>query len=58
MLKPNDIHEASFVKAVFGGYDMQSVDDFLDHVASDYQTLYNENTNLKQKLRMLVQNLE
>ena len=58
MLKPNDIHEASFVKAVFGGYDMQSVDDFLDQVAGDYQTIYTENTNLKQKLRLLVQKLE
>lgn len=58
MLKPNDIHEASFVKAVFGGYDMQSVDDFLDQVAGDYQTIYNENLNLKQKLRLLVQKLE
>ena len=58
MLKPNDIHEISFVKAVFGGYDMQSVDDFLDQVAVDYQTIYNENVNLKQKLRLLVQKLE
>jgi len=58
MLKPNDIQESSFVKAVFGGYDMQSVDEFLDQVAEDYQTLYNENTNLKQKLRLLVQKLE
>ncbi len=58
MLKPNDIREAAFVKAVFGGYDMQSVDEFLDQVGEDFSALYNENNNLKQKLRLLVQKLE
>lgn len=58
MLKPNDIQQAAFVKAVFGGYDMQSVDEFLDQVGADYQTLFDENNNLKQKLRLLVQKLE
>lgn len=58
MLKPTDIQQVAFVKAVFGGYDMQSVDEFLDQVGRDYQALTTENSNLKQKLRLLVQKLE
>ena len=58
MLSPKEIQEVTFVKAVFGGYDMKSVDDFLDQMSADYIALYNENTNLKQKLRVLVQKLE
>ncbi len=58
MLTPKEIQEVTFVKAVFGGYDMKSVDDFLDEMSTDYITLYNENTNLKSKLRVLVQKLE
>ena len=58
MLSPKEIQEATFVKAVFGGYDMKSVDDFLDQMSADYVTLYNENASLKQKLRVLVQKLE
>jgi len=58
MLTPQEITEKGFVKAVFGGYDMQGVDDFLETVSSDYNALYKENAILKGKLKVLVEKVE
>jgi len=58
MLTPQDISDKSFVKAVFGGYDMSGVDDFLEVVSSDYSALYKENAILKGKLKVLVEKVE
>ena len=41
MFTPQEIQEQTFSKAVFGGYDMQQVDDFLEPLTEDYITLYN-----------------
>ena len=57
MLTPQEVQEKTFDKAVFGGYDMQAVDTFLDPLTKDYETLYNENVVLKSKLRVLVNKL-
>lgn len=58
MLTPQDVKTKAFTKAVFGGYDMASVDDFLDSVAEDYGALYKENAILKNKLKVLVEKVE
>jgi len=58
MLTPQEITEKVFVKAVFGGYDMTGVDDFLEAVAADYTALYKENAILKGKLKILVEKVE
>lgn len=58
MFTPQDIEAISFEKAVFGGYDMQSVDDVLEPLTNDYLALYKENTVLKSKMRLLVEKLE
>lgn len=58
MITPQDIEAISFEKAVFGGYDMQSVDDILEPLTQDYLTLYKENAVLKSKMRLLVEKLE
>lgn len=58
MFTPQDIQEISFEKAVFGGYDMQSVDDILEPLTQDYLTIYKENAILKSKMRVLVEKLE
>ena len=58
MFTPQQIDEISFDKAVFGGYDMQQVDSFLEPLAEDYVTLYKENALLKSKMRVLVEKLE
>ena len=58
MFTPNQLDEITFAKVVLGGYDMRSVDGFLGNLIGDYTTIYNENSNLKGKLRILVKKLE
>ncbi len=58
MLTPQEVQETTLERAVFGGYDMRSVDDFLEPLTEDYITLYKENAVLKGKLRVLVEKLE
>lgn len=58
MRTPQEIQEITFSKAVFGGYDMETVDQFVEPLVEDYITLYNENEVLKNKLKVLVAKLE
>ncbi len=58
MITPQQIEQISFGRATFGGYDMQSVDEFLEPLTEDYVTLYKENALLKSKMRVLVGKLE
>ena len=58
MFTPQEIQEQTFSKAVFGGYDMQQVDDFLEPLTEDYIALYKENSVLKSKMKILVEKLE
>jgi len=58
MLTPQDIRDKQFVKAVFGGYDMATVDDFLEELTEDYAALYKENAILKSKIKVLVEKVE
>ncbi|MEA4966439.1 MAG: DivIVA domain-containing protein [Oscillospiraceae bacterium] len=58
MFTPKELQEKSFDKAVFGGYDMQMVDEFLAPLTEDYITLYKENSVLKSKMKILVEKLE
>ncbi len=58
MLTPQDIQEKEFSKAVFGGYDMNAVDDFLEEIAESYTAIYKENVTLKAKLKVLVEKVE
>ena len=58
MFTPQQIEQISFSRATFGGYDMQSVDEFLEPLTEDYITLYKENALLKSKMRVLVGKLE
>ncbi len=58
MFTPQQLNEIGFTKAMFGGYDMDSVHDVLDPLTEDYTTLYKENAVLKSKLRILVEKLE
>ena len=58
MFTPQEIQEKTFVKAVFGGYDMATVDEFLEPLTEDYITLYKENAVLKSKMKVLVEKLE
>lgn len=58
MMTPQQIQEIRFEKALFGGYDMDSVDDVLEPLTDDYIALYKENSVLKSKMRILVEKLE
>ena len=58
MLTPQDIQNQEFAKAVFGGYDMAAVDDFLEQLTADYSTLYKDNMVLKGKIKVLVEKVE
>lgn len=58
MFTPQQLQQISFDKAYFGGYDMDSVDEILEPLLEDYETLYRENSTLKSKMRVLVEKLE
>lgn len=58
MLTPQDIREKTFEKAMFNGYEMSAVDDFLDELSNDLAALQKENTVLKGKMKVLVDKIE
>ena len=58
MLTPQNFREKTFDKAIFGGYDMAAVDDFLDEAANDYSAIAKENMVLKSKMKVLVDKIE
>lgn len=49
MLTPLDIENKRFSKQVMNGYNVNEVDDFLDELTLEYEKLYKENAELKQK---------
>lgn len=54
MMTPQEVANCTFAKSMMGGYNMASVDDFLDKLTEDYAALYKENSALKAKLKMTV----
>ncbi len=58
MLTPQEVSSRSFSKSVMGGYNMTTVDKFLDEVTMDYTALYKENATLKQKMKVLADSVE
>ena len=57
MLTPLDIQKQDFAVKL-RGYDADEVDDFLDLVGADYEKLYRENKELKDKVTMLNKSVE
>ena len=58
MITAQDIREKSFEKSKFSGYDMASVDDFLEELADDITASQKENAVLKSKMKVLVDKIE
>ena len=58
MISPQELQNKKFEKAVFGGYDMAGIDEFLDELIPDYTALYKENMSLKNKMKVLVDKIE
>ena len=48
MTTPQEIREKSFDKArsMFGGYDMATIDEYLEDLANDFEALQKENVAL------------
>lgn len=53
-----EIQDVGFEKAVFGGYDMTSVDTFLEKVAEEFSSMQKENMELRGKMKILVDKIE
>lgn len=58
MITAQDIREKTFEKSKFNGYDMASVDDFLEELADDVTASQKENAVLKSKMKVLVDKIE
>ena len=57
MMTPQEVANCTFAKSMMGGYNMSSVDDFLDKLTEDYSALYKENAALKSKLKTVTDKL-
>ena len=58
MLTPLDIENKKFSKQMMNGYSVEEVDDFLDELTEDYEKLYKEVADNKDKLEDLQENVE
>jgi len=58
MITAQDIRAKTFEKAVFGGYEMSSVDDYLEGVAQELEGQAREISVLKGKLKILADKVE
>ncbi len=58
MITAQDIRAKTFEKAVFGGYEMSSVDDYLEGVAQELESQAKEISVLKGKLKILADKVE
>lgn len=56
MLTPLDIQNKEF-KRVFRGYDIESVETFLDEILEEYERIYKQNSELKEKVELLSDHL-
>ena len=58
MITAQDIREKTFEKSRLNGYDMASVDEFLEELAEDITASQKENAVLKSKMKVLVDKIE
>ena len=58
MITSQDIRAKSFEKAVFGGYDMAAVDQYLEAVAQEMDSRAKEVSTLKSKMKILANKVE
>ncbi len=53
MLTPLEIENKKFSKQMVNGYNVEDVDEFLDIVTADYEKMYKENTEAREKIEQL-----
>ncbi len=58
MITPLDIENKKFSKRALNGYSTEEVDDFLDELTIDYEKIYKESTEAKQKIESLNSEVE
>lgn len=58
MITSQDIRAKSFEKAVFGGYDMAAVDQYMETIAAEMDTRVREISTLKSKMKILANKVE
>ena len=58
MITAQDIREKTFEKSRINGYDMASVDEFLEQLADELAAAQRDNAVLKQKMKVLVDKIE
>ena len=58
MLTPADIENKVFKKAKIGGYDINDVEDFLEKLIVDYEAVFKELTELKDKCENLQESVK
>lgn len=58
MLTPQDIENKVFKKAKIGGYDINDVEDFLERLIVDYEAVFKEMTELKDKCENLQESVK
>lgn len=51
MISAQEIRQKKFEKAVFGGYDAESVEEYMEELQTEFSLLMKENLGLKQKLK-------
>ena len=57
MLTPLDIENKKFAKQMVNGYNVDEVDEFLDLLTVDYERMYKENTESREKIEKLNEDL-
>ncbi|MGN1269871.1 MAG: DivIVA domain-containing protein [Clostridia bacterium] len=58
MLTPLDIENKKFSKQMMNGYSVDEVDEFLDELTLDYEKLYKEANDAKNKLEDMKEDIE
>lgn len=57
MLTPLEIENKKFSKQIMNGYSVDEVDEFLDLLTVDYEKMYKENTESREKIEQLNEEL-
>lgn len=58
MITPLDIENKRFAKQMVNGYSVDEVDDFLDDLTVEYEKLFKENSEYKEKVEQLEHDME
>ena len=58
MITPLDIENKTFSKQIVNGYSTQEVHEFMSELLKDYERIYKENIEYKDKIEVLNQGIQ